>query len=78
MKNDDKNYRANKNSISKFLQDEAQHYQTEFEKLSKQVNFDEKGMNGPKVCEFMKKLFETPYTAVIQKGKHFFEDETEV
>ena len=32
------------------------------------------GINGAKIYSFMKKLFETKYTAVIVNGQNFFDE----
>ena len=61
-------YQINKNSTSKFIRDENDHYKETFKKFAQKINEDELGINGPRVFEFMAKLFDTKYTAIIVDG----------
>ena len=61
-------YQINKNSTSKFIRDENDYYKATFKESSQKINEDDNGINGLQIFSFIKKLFDTNYTAIISNG----------
>ena len=70
------NFLLNKNSVSKFLRDEAAHHQTVLEKYLEGAEDEEKGISTPQMHHFLIDLFKHPCSAVIIDGKPYLERPT--
>lgn len=66
------NFLLNKNSVSKFIRDEATHYQRIIDAYLEATPDAEKAIPTKKVSAFMTELFNSSHTAVLLDGKPYF------
>lgn len=75
--NETSTYLINKNSTSKFVRDENDHYKKIFKKHAQNINADELGINALKMHKFMKEVFSTQYTQIMLDGAKYFQESRE-